>query len=65
MEYLISHIKAIYKLYDKTDMYFLAGEYYDVICTEKLILLIIIINIIISVHITSYSHIQQLKNPYL
>jgi hypothetical protein len=42
---VISHIKAIpflvdlvyhiYKLYNKTDMYFLADEY-DVICTEKL-----------------------------
>jgi hypothetical protein len=32
---LISHIKAIYKLYNKTDIYFLAGEY-DVICTEKI-----------------------------
>jgi hypothetical protein len=34
---LISHIKAIYKIYNKTDMDFLAGEY-DVICTETLIL---------------------------
>jgi hypothetical protein len=31
---LISHIKAFYKLYNKTNMYFLAVEY-DVICTEK------------------------------
>jgi hypothetical protein len=30
---VISHIKAIYRLYNKTDMYFLAVEY-DVICTE-------------------------------
>jgi hypothetical protein len=34
---LKSHIKYIYKLYNKTDMDFLVGEY-DVICTEKLIL---------------------------
>jgi hypothetical protein len=31
----ISHIKAIYNLYNKTDMDFLAVEY-DVICTEKI-----------------------------
>jgi hypothetical protein len=34
---VISHIKAIYKLYNKTDMYFSAVEC-GVICTEKLIL---------------------------
>jgi hypothetical protein len=39
---VISHIKAIYKLYNKTDMYFLAVEYASV-------------NINFSVHITSYS----------
>jgi hypothetical protein len=32
MANLICQIKAIYKLYNKTDMYFLAVEY-DVICT--------------------------------
>jgi hypothetical protein len=36
MANLISHIKAISKLYNKTDMYFLAGEY-DLICTEQII----------------------------
>jgi hypothetical protein len=35
---IISHIKVIHKLYNKTDMDFLTREY-DVICTEILRLL--------------------------
>jgi hypothetical protein len=50
-----SHVKAIYRLYNKTDMYFLAGEY-DVICTEKIILTWLLHRSILSfsVHIISY-----------
>jgi hypothetical protein len=48
----ISYVKAFYKLYNKTDVYVVPGEY-DVICTEKLLMTEEIC--IFSVHITSYS----------
>jgi hypothetical protein len=61
---IYGRIDILYRLYNKTDLYFLDSKY-DVICTEKksLTLAFVSVNIVFFQYISH--HIHQLKSQYL